>query len=127
MYEFIQGLMLFMLSFIIVFVLYRVFIIRKAKRKKNPKEPFEVTYLVNKYKLDLKKINYKRLLNVISLISSFDIALVVVIIVLLKSFILEIIVGLVSTVVIILISYHLVYIVYKRGGMIKDEYKGNRK
>ena len=127
MNNFIRELILFVVSFIIVFLLYRIFIIKKAKRKKNPKEPFEVTYLVNKYKLDLEKINYKRLLNVISLVSSFDIALVVVIIVLLKSFILEIIVGFISTLIIILVSYHLVYLVYKKKGMIKDESKGNRK
>ena len=127
MNNFIRELILFVVSFIIVFLLYRIFIIKKAKRKKNPKEPFEVTYLVNKYKLDLERINYKRLLNVISLVSSLDIALVVVIIVLLKSFILEIIVGFISTLIIILVSYHLVYLVYKKKGMIKDESKGNRK
>lgn len=124
---FIKELILFVISYIIVFLLYRIFIIKKAKRKKNPKEPFEVTYLVNKYKLDLEKINYKRLLNIISLISSFDIALVVVIILLFKSFILEIIVGFITTLIIILVSYHLVYLVYKKKGMIKDESKRNRK
>ena len=124
--KFIQELILFVISFFIVFLLYRIFVVRKAKSKKKAKEPFEVTYLVNKYKLDLKKVNYKRLLNVISVVSSFDIALIVAIMVLCNSFILEIIVGFVSTLIIILVSYHLVYLVYKRGGMIKDEHKGNR-
>ena len=123
----IHELILFGVSFIVVFLLYRIIVVRRAKRKKNPKEPFEVTYLVGRYKLDLDKINYKRLLNVVSLVSSFDIALIVAIIVLFKNFYLELIVGFISTVIIILISYHLVYLVYKRGGMIKNESKGNRK
>ena len=127
----IQEIILFIFSFIFVYILYKIFIVRKALRgergKKKPKEPFEVTYLVNKYKLDLKKVNYKKLLRVISLVSSFDIALVVCIILLFNSFILEIIVGFISTLVIILLSYHLVYLGYKKKGMIKDEHKRSRK
>ena len=123
----IKELILFLIAFIIVFLLYRIIIVSRAKSKKKPKEPLEVTYLVNKYKLDLEKVSYKRLLNVISIVSALDIALVVSIIVLLKSFILEMIVGFISTLVIILASYHLVYLVYKKKGMIKDESKRNRK
>ena len=123
----VYELILFLISFIVVFLLYQLFIVRRAKSKKNPKEPFEVTYLTTKYKLDLEKVNYKKLLRVISIVSSFDIALVVSIIVLLKSFILEIIVGFISILVIILVSYHLVYLFYKKKGMIEDESKRNRK
>lgn len=120
-------LVLFLLSFIFVFVLYRIFIVRRAKKIKNPKEPFEVSYLVSRYKFDMKRINYDKLLTVISIVSSFDIALIVFIIVLLDNFILEVIVGFISTLVIIISSYHLVYLVYKKKGMIENESKRNRK
>ena len=123
----LQEFILFLLSFIFVFLLYQLFIVRRAKRIKKPKEPFEVTYLVSKYKLDLKKVNYNRLLRVISIVSSFDIALVVSIIMLFDNFILEVIVGFISTLVLIFGSYHLVYLGYKKKGMIKDEHKRNRK
>ena len=126
MEKLVYELILFLISFVLVFLLYQIFIVRRAKSKKNSKEPFEVTYLVSKYKLDLKKVNYKNLLRVISIVSSFDIALVVSIIVLLKSFILEIIVGFISILVIILVSYHLIYLIYKKKGMIKNESKRNR-
>ena len=120
-------LILFIMSYVIVFLLYQVFVVRKAKSKKKPKEPFEVTYLVKKYKLDLDKVNYNGLLMVIALVSSFDISVVVTAISLLKSFVLEMIAGFFGTILIILISYHLVYLVYKKKGMIKNEHKGNRK
>lgn len=123
----LQEFILFLLSFIFVFLLYQLFIVRRAKRIKKSKEPFEVTYLVSKYKLDLKKVNYNRLLRVISIVSSFDIALVVSIIMLFDNFILEVIVGFISTLVLIFGSYHLVYLGYKKKGMIKDEHKRNRK
>ena len=123
----LYELVLFLISFIFVFFLYRIFVVKRAKSKKKTKEPFEVTYLVSKYKLDLDKVNYKRLLNVISLVSSFDIAAIVSIILLIKNFIVGIIVGFISTLIIILISYHLVYLVYKKKGMIKNDTKRNRK
>ena len=125
MNRYIQEIVLFIITFIFVFIIYQLFVVRKAKRKKKKKEPMEVTYLTSRYKLDIKKVNYNRLLLVISLVSSFDIALVVSIIMAINSFILEIVVGFVSTLVIILLSYHIVYLVYKRKGDL-DESKRNR-
>jgi hypothetical protein len=122
----IQELILFLLSFIFIFLLYQLIIVRRATKSgrgnRKVKEPFEVTYLVSKYKLDLKKVNYKKLLRVISLVSSLDIALVVSIILLFDNFLLEIVVGFISTLIIIFVSYHLVYLVYKKKGMIKNEF-----
>ncbi len=123
----IQELILFLLSFIFVFLLYQLIIVRRAKSKKKKKEPFEVTYLVGKYNLDLKKVNYNKLLRIISLVSSLDIALVVTLILLFDNFLVEIIVGFIATLVTIITSYHLVYLGYKRKGMIKNESKRNRK
>lgn len=136
MHTLIQELILFLLSFLLVFVIYQIFIIRKAKpskkkrrgrRERKIKEPVEVTYLVNKYNLDLDKIDYNKLLFVVSLVSSLDIALVVSIIMLLNNFILGVVIGFISILGIILLSYHLVYLVYKKKGKIKDESKRDRK
>ena len=123
-----QELILFLMTFVFVFLLYKILVVRKAKKKgKKFKEPIEITYLVNRYNLDLEKVNYKKLLRVISITSSFDISLVVTIIVLLDNFFLEVILGFILTLVIILLSYHMVYLVYKKKGMIKNESKRNRK
>ena len=122
----IQELILFLLSFIFVFLLYQLIVVRRAKSKKKKKEPFEVTYLVGKYNLDLKKVNYNKLLRVISLVSSLDIALVVTLILLFDNFLVEIIVGFIAILLTIITSYHLVYLGYKRKGMIKNESKRNR-
>ena len=123
----IRELILFIISFIVVFLLYEIFVVRKAKSKKKPKEPIEVTYLVNKYKLDLKNVNYKKLLRIISIVSSFDIAVVVAVILLFDNFLLEVVVGFITMLIMIVVSYHLVYLVYKKKGMIKNESKRNRK
>ena len=123
-----EELILFGLAFLTVFLIYEVVIFRLAKKiLKRDVELSEVNYLEKKYKLDMKKINYKSLKHVIAFTSSLDIALVVSIIMLFKSFALEIIVGFISLIILILISYHIVYLIYKKKGMIKNESKRNRK
>ena len=119
-----EEVILFLLSFILVFVLYQLFIVGRAKRnykKGKKKDPVEVVYLSKVYKLDMEKIQYNQLLQIISLVSSFDIALIVAIILLFDKFILELLVGFVSTLVIIFISYYFIYLFYKKKGMVKHE------
>ena len=121
--EDMEEVILFVLSYLFVFAIYKFFIIRKAKSKKRKKnkEPIEVSYLVGRYKLDLSKVDYDKLLLVIAFVSSFDIALTVSIMQLFKSFLWQAIVGIILVIITILVSYHIVYLFYKKGGMIKDE------
>ena len=120
-----QELVLFSLSFILMYLIYQIFVVHRTiknnKKNKDRKEPIEVLYLVNRYNLDLKKINYKQLLQIIAITSSLDVALSVSFIVNIKNFFLEVFGGFVFMIIIILISYHCIYLFYKRKGMIKDE------
>ena len=122
-----EELLLFFLTFLFVLCIYEFVIIRRAKKKdkkkskKKNREPIEVTYLVKKYKLDLEKISYNQLLQIVALTSSFDIAIVVTTILLFDNTIIGILIGFVVTIVVILISYHFVYLFYKKKGMIKNE------
>lgn len=117
-----QEIILFLLSYIFIFMIYEIFVVARAKKnekkKKDDKQPMEVKYLVNRYKFNLKKINYHKLLHVVALVSSFDIALIVSLAMLTNNYILEILIILVLVVPVILISYHLVYLVYKKRGLI---------
>ena len=112
---------LFLMCFMLVYFLYLVFVVRKAKRRNSKYKPVEVKYLVSKYKFDIKKINYKRLLYLISFISSFDISLVFVIVCFINSYVLKIILILFLSFPIVLLSYHMVGIYYVKKGMIIDE------
>ena len=124
-----EEIILFIMSFVFIFVIYQISIVNPAKRrvldkkKKNDKEKkelVEIKYLVKRYKLDLDKVSYNQLLQIVALVSSFDISLVVSIIMLFDNFIMEIVVGFFATLIIIMISYHLVYLFYKKKGMIKN-------
>ncbi len=117
-----QEFVLFLLSYLFVFIVYEIFIVRRAikneKKKKEDKQPIEIKYLVNKYKFNLKKIGYHKLLHVVALVSSFDIAFIVSLSLLTNSFLLQMLIILVLVIPVILISYHLVYLIYKKRGLI---------
>ena len=119
-----EEFVLFLLSFLFVFLLYQVFLVRKAKKTykgKKHKELIEISYLIRRYKFDMKKISYNQLLQIVSIVSSFDIALTVSVIMLFDNFLLEILVGFVFVLLIIIVSYHFVYLFYKKKGMICNE------
>lgn len=128
-----EELGLFILSFIFVLLIYQIFIIRPAKKRKNnkskgrkkkediSKELFEIKYLQARYKLDMKKINYNQLLQICAITSSFDISFIGYLIGIINNFILRVLGGFIFTLGIIMLSYHLVYLFYKKKGMIINE------
>ena len=128
-----EELGLFILSFIFVLLIYQIFIIIPAKKRKNnkskvrkkkedtSKELFEIKYLQARYKLDMKKINYNQLLQICAITSSFDISFIVYLIGIINNFILRVLGGFIFTLGIIMLIYHLVYLFYKKKGMIINE------
>lgn len=127
-----EEIILFIACFIVVFICYQVIFIipmkkyRKSKKNgkkkkiKEKKELAEIRFLVTKYKLDLDKVNYNKLLLVVSLVSSFDITLIVTIITLFDSYLISFLLAAVLVLPIVMISYWLVYKFYEKRGMIKN-------
>lgn len=117
-----QEVVLFLMSFLFIFIVYEIFVVNRAKKnekkKKENKQPMEIKYLVAKYKFDLKKLDYHKLLHVCAGVSSFDMALIVSISMIFDSYLLQLLIVLVLVVPVILISYHIVYLVYKKKGLI---------
>ncbi len=127
-----KEIILFIACFILVFICYQVFFILpmkkyrknkkngKKKKIKEKKELAEIRFLVTKYKLDLDKVNYNKLLLVVSFVSSFDITLIVTIITLFDSYLVSFLLAAVLVLPIVMISYWLVYKFYEKKGMIKN-------
>lgn len=112
----------FIFTYLLVLAIYEIFLIVpiKRKNKKEKKELAEIRFLVTKYGLNIKKVNYNQLLQIVALISSFDISIVVTVVFGLNNWLIQILVMVVLTLILFIISYYLVYCFYKKKGMIKD-------
>ena len=132
-----EELILFFLTFLLLFVIYQIFLIgplkeenleKRKNKKKSDKELLEIKYLKSKYDLDFNKIKRNQLLQICAITSSLDMAIAVTVVAFIKSFLWEIVVGFVVVVSLIYISYYLIYLFYKKKGMVKNgKHKWNRK
>ena len=125
-----QELILFIMCYIVVLAFYELYFVRRAKnyrsgkmkkkKKDKYKEPGEIMLLRSKFKVDVDKVNYDQLLQIVALVSSLDISLVVSIMSIIPIFVLKLVVGLILIFLTIYVSYYLVYLFYKKKGMIKN-------
>lgn len=120
-----ENLLLFIMTYVFILFIYEIFIIGPAKKRKKSskntnKEMIEVKYLVSIYHLDLSKINYNQLIQICALVSSLDITIAVSVVLVSKNFIMEMLLGFGTVFLLIIISYHIVYLFYKKKGMIKE-------
>lgn len=129
----LEEVLLFLICFILVLILYEIFIVfpmknyrkNKSKGKKIKKvrnDPVEVKYLIFKYGLNIEKVDYNKLLRIVSLVSSFDIAVVVSMVAIIEKFgyVWQMILSIVIIIPLFLITYGLVAKYYKKKGMIKN-------
>ena len=117
-----EELLLLIFTYLFVFLFYEFFFIlpQKSNKKKEKKELLEIRYLKMKYPLDFDKISKPQLLQICGLLSSFDISIVVTVVANIQNFWLKILIGLILVFVLIIISYHFVYLFYKKKGMVKN-------
>lgn len=131
-----KEIMIFVFTFILIYMLYYLFTIRKElnkierkrkgkvkKRKKKVDEaklPVEIQYLVLRYKLDLGKITYWKLLQLMGVVTSFDLALVVTVVSVVTGTGLQLLLGFVLLIPVLLLSYHFIGLHYKKKGMVID-------
>ena len=113
-----RELILYLITFVLAYLFYVVFVLcRKNVLKKIPNGK-EMTYLKIKYGIKVNDSNLKKIANLVFLVNSFILATTVYVVCLFESLILEIIVGVVTLILLILVFYHLLgtYLQKKQGG-----------
>ena len=119
-----EEVVLFLMTFLLLFLIYEILLIRPLKKKgyqkSNKKELMEVRYLISKYHLNMDKISYSQLLQLCAITSCLNISITVTVVSYVSSFLWEIIVGFVVIFLLIYGSYYLIYLFYKKKGMIRD-------
>ena len=81
----------------------------------------EVKYLINRYHLNMRKVDYPQLLQIVALVSSFDIAFIVSVVMFVDNYLWQILSVLILVLPVIFVSYHFVGSFYRKRGMTKDE------
>ena len=76
MNEYVKFLIEFVISVVVIFIFYYFAMIRQHNKLKKKKVPAEVNIILRYHKIDLEKIDYKKMLIMLSCVTSFIIALI---------------------------------------------------
>lgn len=79
MVEFAKKCLVFFSAFFLVYLLEYFIIVKKLKKYNKKKIPTNLNYLIIKYKIDVVKIGYKRVLKTLALCDSFIISFLFVV------------------------------------------------
>ena len=113
-----KELILYLTTFILAYLFYLIFVIgRKNVLKKFPNGK-EMSYLKIKYGVKINDNNLKKVANKVCLANSFILATTVYVVCLFDNLFIEIIVGIATLIILILVLYHLIGTYYrkKQGG-----------
>ena len=113
-----KELILYLATFIIAYLFYLIFVLsRKNVLKKFP-DGKEMTYLKIKYGVKINDNNLKKIANKVCLANSFILATTVYVVCLFDNIFVEVLVGVATLVILILVLYYLIGTYYskKQGG-----------
>lgn len=99
------SILSFLLTLIIIELYYKIFVLKKNMKYNPNKVPTEVTLLIKKYKIDMKKINYYYLMKSIGRINALGMGLIVFVITFFDRLNIQLLVALFLCIPVILISY----------------------
>ena len=103
-----RELILYLIIFVIAYLFYVIFVLsRKSLLKKFPNGK-EMTYLKYKYDIKVNDKNLKKIVNIICLANSFILATTVYVVCLFDNFFIELIVGVITLIILIIVLYHII-------------------
>lgn len=121
----LNDLWWFLGSFWIVYIFYYFCQIFKHKKYNPNKVPTELLFLIKRYKLDMTKIKYQRIMNLIGLVSAFNIAFVSTFVFsFVKNLYLSILIGAIMLIPLIFITFNFIGTYYIKKGCVLN---GNKK
>ena len=103
-----EDFIFLLVCFILVYLVYYVLIINNKKKLSKYRNSTEVIFLENRYKINIKKIEMKKLANIMAISNAFIISVTVLLIGFISNLVLKLIVGLIILIPLILIVYHFV-------------------
>ena len=121
----LEDLWWFLGIFLVIYIFYLIFGVLKRKKFNVDKIPVELRFLIKKYHLDMSKINYRSIMNMIGLASSFVISFTATFIFkYIKNELLMILIGGLMIIPLIFITFNFIGLYYKKKGCVTN---GNKK
>lgn len=121
MKEVVSIFLEFIIAYVLVFILYFFIFVRKKTTYDKNKVPVEFYYLVSLYKLNQKKINYKKFIYATAFINTFIIVTTYMIVSkLLSKWVWQLIAGIIIIILLIIICYGLLGRYYQKRGKKKN-------
>ncbi len=123
-----KEIVIWLVMFILIYLFYEWFVIRKEKALENMKEGKELSLLARKYKLNYQKIDMKPLVRMIAVANAFIMATVVTIVSLLRNWIANLLLWACSVIAVgFLLLIPLILIIYGRiGRYYQNKQKGGK-
>ncbi len=109
-----NNIVVFLVFFIVIYFCYFIFVISKKQQLEKYKKSSEVLYLVKKYKVDLKKIDIKKLAHITSSTNALIISLTITVVGSFDNILFIPIIGFPLVIILILIMYHIIGVSLKR-------------
>lgn len=114
-----KDLIFSLVTFIIIYLSYVIFVINRKKQLEKMKKNNNVIYLINKYGLDLKKVNMKVLGHIIALTNAFILSITLFIISFVDKMFLKILICFVILIPLQYIMYDIIGKMYIKSGQVK--------
>jgi len=115
----ILNLIYFVVSYIIMFLIYALIISRRRRDYKEGKKQAEISYIINKFNLDMRVVKYKTLNRILTFVNPLIISIIFLVVVNIKSFTLALIIGFIITIILTCSTYEIIGRILKRKGEIK--------
>ena len=99
---------------IIIYLVYTIFFNRKRKVYKSLKKNYEIKLFIAKYDLYMRKTEYKKVLRAVTIINSFILAFTTSLVIRINGFMMSLIVGFVTIMILIYSLYEITGNYFKR-------------
>lgn len=109
-----KYVIIYLITFCVIYLLYFLLVVNRKKAINKFKNSMEVKYLMNKYSVNIDKVNIKKLANMVALSNSFIITTVFIVIIFIDNFILKMLVAFVILFPLIIIIYWLLGKILKK-------------
>ena len=109
-----KNLIFYLGLFIIIYLFYVIFVLKRKNVLKKFPEGKEIKYLKYKYGIKVNDKNIKKIAHTVFLGNSFILATTVFVVCLFDNLLLEIVVGFITLIILMLGIYHLIGTYYKK-------------